>query len=143
MGRSPEQMRRSPEPMKRSPEQEGSNEGPEEYTPYAPRSSFDPGNQRVPFTTSPDDQYADRLPWRAPPEDEVDDFFRFDPRMIPERRSSGRRAFTILGQVTFVLLIFAACGYLVMFFLARDLSTGTVVDASAEVPSHAATPQLA
>jgi branched-chain amino acid transport system substrate-binding protein len=139
MGRSPEQMRRLPEQMRRSPEQEGSNAGAEEY---APRSSFDPGNQRGPFTPPPEDQFADRLPWRPTPEDEIIDDFRFGSRNIPERRSSGRRAFTILGQVTFVLLIAAIGGYLVMMFLARWQGTA-MMDATAEVQPQAATPQPA
>jgi branched-chain amino acid transport system substrate-binding protein len=128
MGRPPEQMRDSRR-----------NAAPEEY---APRPTFDPERQLPPFMAPPDDQYADRLPWRATPEDEVGrDFVRFGRRTIPEPQPFGRRAFTILGQVTSVLLIAAGFAYLVMTFLVRGPSTA-VLDASAEVtPPAVASPQ--
>ena len=125
--------------MRRS-EQRSNDVGPKEY---APRSSFDPGSLRVPSNTSAADQFAERLPWRAAPQDEVDgDFPRFDPRSFPEQRPFGRKVFTIIGQVTFALLIFAGCGYLIMIFLANGPSTPTT-GASAEATARAATPQLA
>jgi branched-chain amino acid transport system substrate-binding protein len=97
----------------------------------------------VPSNTSPADQFADRLPWRAAPQDEVDNgFTRFDPRSFPEQRPFGRKVFTIIGQVTFALLVFAGCGYLVMIFLANGPSTATT-GASAEAPTRVATPQVA
>jgi ABC-type branched-subunit amino acid transport system substrate-binding protein len=97
----------------------------------------------VPSNTSAAEQFADRLPWRAAPQDEVDsDFPRFDPRSFQEPRPFGRKVFTIIGQVTFALLVFAGCGYLVMIFLANGPSTATT-GASAEAPTRAATPQLA
>jgi ABC-type branched-subunit amino acid transport system substrate-binding protein len=126
--------------MGRPPEQRSRNASPEEY---APRSAFDPGSLRVP-APSPVDQLADRLPWRAAPEDDVGgEFVRFGSRPSPARQSSGRKVLAVLGQVTFVLVIAAACGYLVMNFLARGPST-TTTEASAEVPPRApAPPQLA
>src|SRR5207253_931976 len=50
-----------------------------------------------------------------------------------------RRAFTLLGQVTFGLMIVAGCGYLAMMFLGRDPSPATP-EASAETPPLAAAP---
>src|ERR1700719_3508993 len=122
--------------MSRTPEQRSSNVGPREY---APRSSFDPGSLRGPSTTSPDDEPADRPSWRAPEREFGVDFVRFGSRPVPERRQTGRKVFTIVGQLTIVLLIAAACGYLVVNFLARGPSTA-MTDATAEVPHQAPAP---
>src|SRR3954463_7890075 len=108
MGRSPEQMRRSSEQVRRSLEQESRDADPTEY---APRSSFDPGRLRLPSIPSPAGPPSDHRDWRTTPDDEVGvDFVRFDPRVLGPPRS-GFRVFSILGQVTFGLLIVAACGY--------------------------------
>ena len=102
MGRPPERMRPPP-----------SHAGPEEY---APRSTFDPERQRAALAPLPDDQDADRLPWRPAPQERLGerlgdklvdrlgeelggDFLRFGSRLVPERRSFASGVFTVLGQV--------------------------------------------
>jgi branched-chain amino acid transport system substrate-binding protein len=122
--------------MSRMPEQRSSNAGPREY---APRSSFDPGSLRGPSAASPDDQPANRPSRRAPEREFGVDFVRFGSHPVPERRQTSRRVLSIVGQVTLVLLISAACGYLVVNFLGRGPSTA-MTDATAEVPQQAPAP---
>jgi ABC-type branched-subunit amino acid transport system substrate-binding protein len=131
-----------------------SHAGPEEY---APRSTFDPERQRAALAPLPDDQDADRLPWRPAPQERLGerlgdklvdrlgeelggDFLRFGSRLVPERRSFASGVFTVLGQVTVVLVIAGACGYLVLNFLARGPGAATT-EAPAEAPRAA--PQYA
>src|SRR5216110_637520 len=107
MGRSPEQMRRSPEQVRRAIEQENRGADPMDY---AQRPPFELGSLRLPPSMPPNDQLPARAHWRTAHEDEADiDFARFGQRPLPELRT-GRRALTLLGQVTFGLMIVAGCG---------------------------------